>query len=352
MKKLTLSSILILALFCLKINAQYNFTNYTNKDNVISLKVEGDSIWIGTTGGLVLRNIDGTLIDAFAVEDGLASNFINSIFIDFDDNRWVTGERQDVSNDINGWSVFDYWSGFNRTTKGTYVYGQFSEITQDQDSNMWFGGFDCLFKLQKDDGLYESHSDSFEIYKITAMAVDANNNIWVGQIGDGYRGPYMYDGVKWTDFTDSSGLLSSRINSIKVKDDIVWIATQSGLTKYEGEKFTTYTTDSGLVYNNITDIDFENDTLWVTTTQGVSKFNGTSWTSYNHGNGLPFIWSNTVAVDSNGIKWFATSVGLYSFDNNTWLKYDISDDLFSNAIRDVEIDINGNKWFINTIILL
>ena len=344
MKNLTIFSVIILALFCSKIDAQYNFTNYTNKDDIQSLKVEGDSIWIGTTGGLVLRNIDGTLIETLTLNDGLASNFINSIFIDIDGIRWVTGEDRAVTNDANGWSKFDYSSSDNRTTTGEYIYGSFSEMTQDQDSNIWFGGWDCIYKYQKN-GLYEKHSDSLSIRNITTMAVDADNNIWVGQNWEGYSGPYMYDGNKWTDFTGSPGLLSSRIKFIKVKEDIVWLGTISGLTKYNGDEFITYTKDSGLVYQNVEDIAFDNDTLWISTSQGVSKFDGSSWTSYYSNIDLPFSGAITVAVDSNGNKWFGSEKGLYKFDNTLWTRYSISNELFDNSARFMAIDPNGVKWF-------
>ncbi|MFC2137425.1 T9SS type A sorting domain-containing protein [Bacteroidota bacterium] len=343
MKKLKIFSIILFALFCLRINAQYDFTNYTNKDHIISLKAEGDSIWIGTTGGLVLRNIDGTLIDVFTLEDGLGSNYINSIVIDYDKNRWLTADEWDVTKQENSvWSRVSFTSAM--TTTGDYVYPNFTKLAQDLDSNIWFGGARRIYKYRKD-GLYENHSDSLDItWSISAMTVDASNNIWAAE-KDGEGGLYMFDGDKWSVLSSSPGLLSNKIYCLKAKGSDVWIGTMGGgLTKFNGSEFISYTTDSGLIDNYVRDIAFEEDTLWIATSDGVSKFDGTNWTYYDEGDGLPYNIILAVEVDANGNKWFGTQGGLYKFDGSSMELIKIDNELFDNNIKDIAIDNNGIKW--------
>jgi len=74
--------------FFLAGKSQDTFVNYTNTNEVISIAIEEDVVWLATTGGVVKRSLDGTLVAVYTTADGLANNSVRSIVIDSQGNKW------------------------------------------------------------------------------------------------------------------------------------------------------------------------------------------------------------------------------------------------------------------------
>ena len=113
--------------FSVTIFAQLQFTNYTNMNNVRCIATAGDSVWIGTTAGIVIRHNNGNLLHTYTIEDGLPSNNIDFILADSQGSIWcATG---------NGVFKFDN-SGMTIVPEISYAY----EIFEDSQGNIWFIG--------------------------------------------------------------------------------------------------------------------------------------------------------------------------------------------------------------------
>lgn len=80
--------------------------NFTNANCVITVAIEGNYIWAGTTGGVVKWNIkDGEYIK-FTTADGLVDNVVLSIAIDSLGNRWF-GTSEGISRfDDTNWTSY------------------------------------------------------------------------------------------------------------------------------------------------------------------------------------------------------------------------------------------------------
>ena len=90
MKKLPLILFLALFMFVNPIYSQYtDWINYTTGKIVLSLAIDGDYLWVGTTGGLVkLNTITGDPIFFNKTNSVLPENSINAIAIDSSGNKW------------------------------------------------------------------------------------------------------------------------------------------------------------------------------------------------------------------------------------------------------------------------
>ena len=111
MKKLIL---LFSVLFTLlpNLQAQEKWANYTSKNEVSAISIEGNKIWIGSNGGIQVQDLNGNILQEYIKDDGLADNKVRGIFIDKFENKWFATN--------NGVSKFDgtNWVTYNTTNSG------------------------------------------------------------------------------------------------------------------------------------------------------------------------------------------------------------------------------------------
>jgi len=112
MKKFTLLFIVLASsMLCYAENPQW--LNFTNGNHITAIAEEGNTMWVGTGGGLV--NIDKTTGDPTfynRANSGLPSNLVYSVAIDGSGNKWI-GTRY-------GLAKFDgtNWTVYNTTNSG------------------------------------------------------------------------------------------------------------------------------------------------------------------------------------------------------------------------------------------
>ncbi len=177
------------------------------------------------------------------------------------------------------------------------------------------------------------------------VAVDTNNNIWVGTIA----GVAKYNHVSWTTYTTTDGLVDNYVTCIAVdKNNNIWVGTQSGVSKYNGSTWTSYTSSDGLIDNAVNYIAGDIDgSVWFATFTGVSKFNGTTWTNYTTANGMTTNEITFITVDKLGNKWLGTQMkGIMKYNNTIFdsISKATADSLLDDNVFSIAIDTNGNKW--------
>ena len=275
-------STLVFLLFCASSSALSQipqWANYTTAKSVNAIVQEGDSLWIGTEGGLVLYSIStGQSRFLNKANSGLRYNIINAIGIDRTGKKWIaTGA---------GVSTFD------GLTWKTYLAG---------------------------DGLPE--------YYYTAVAFEhaaAGDTVWIGF----YGGLARFDGKTFTIFTMQDGIPDMYVTSIVVgPDGTKWIGTNgTGLVKLKGSTYTTYDlSNSGIPYNSVSDVLVDGSNVWVATSGlGAAKFDGTNWTVYNKTTAPGGLLSNYIRAIRKGAGsalYFCTEGGLAKLDAGQWVNY-------------------------------
>ncbi|MBN2681238.1 MAG: T9SS type A sorting domain-containing protein [Bacteroidales bacterium] len=286
------------------LTAQLQFTNYSNVNDVTCLLENGNNIWVGTTGGIVVRNkSNGSIVNTFTTNNGLSNNHVRDMEMDASGRIWIA------------------------TSFGITVY----------DNGSW------TYYTQEETGVGD--------FLIMDLAIDYNNNVWLAAT---YYGLTKFDGSQWTNYSEADGLPDQHARCVAIDNGgNVWIGTPSGLSFFDGFSFVNYTessTSGDLVYDNIINLSVDNlNNKWITYYDygGITKFDGINWTTYttsSTGGGLPSNATTCSGFDALGNIWVGTPYGISKFNGTTWTYWDESDGMVEDNVSCFIVDAEGNKW--------
>jgi len=261
--------------------------------------------------------------------NGLACDYVYTIAIDAQGNKWVgTNEGVSKFDDTN-------WTTYTISNSGLAT-DRVNTIAIDLQGNKWFGTWGG--GVSKFDGINWTTYLPYTI--VTCITMDPQGILWFGTSG----GVSKYDGTNWVNYT-TDNLPSSFIKSIAIEaNGIKWVGTNyGGVWKFDGTNWTNYTkANSGLADDCVASIAIDNNgNKWFGTLGGLSKFNDTNMTTYS----VPTVNANAIAFDAIGNLWVASTgpIGVLKFDLINWTIYNnpvgISDQFLS-----IVIDNQGNKW--------
>ncbi|KAF0152094.1 MAG: hypothetical protein FD143_1388 [Ignavibacteria bacterium] len=279
-------------------------------DFTYCLAVDSSNIkWVGTEGEGVIK-FDGKNWSAINKNNSpFPSNVIKSIHVDKSNRVWIGFDNGLCL--LNGSTVTNY----SAQVKNNMV----TNIVSDKTGNIWIATFSGLTKFdgstwttftRDNSGL---HSDY-----IYALAVDKQNNLWVGTNGSGIA---VYDGASWKKWDITNMGIGSRLGDIIHSlicdnDGNVWAAHMreetGGGIKAEG---------------------------------GLSRYNGIRWSVIS----VPQIntqYIQSMHVDRNNNKWIATKFGIGRFDksNNAALFTKVNAKLQLNYVTASALDKTGDLY--------
>lgn len=305
------------------------FTSYTTSDglpdNFINGGVAVDSNnnkWFGTVAGVAKFN--DVSWEIYTTSDSLADNYINCIAVDNNNNVWV-GTNNGVSK-YNGIS----WTSYT-TADGLADNAVFS-IAGDNNGNVWFGTYG--YGVSKFNGstwttftyLDGLPGDALATAAINLITLDASGNIWFATD----MGISEYDG-SFTNINQASvgdSMLSNYITTIAIDaNNNKWLGTLSyGMTQLDENNnwVKNYRVADGLYNNFVQDIDIDSQgNFWICLFAsyngdgGITKYNGSNWDSYTVADGLADAHVIRLAVDKNDVIWIATGNGVSKFTDDT-----------------------------------
>jgi len=311
---------------------QLSITNFSNKNDVYSIFTDNDTVWIGTSGGVLKRHIDGTLLETYTVDDGLGANFVSSVAVDQDGNKWFATFDNGVTKfDGTNWTVYNEESG--------WIDNKVYSIDVDLSGNIWFGSFEGATKFDGTDWTQYVAANGYITYDVKSVSTDGDA-IWFGTPD----GLYRFFNENWTHYTTTDGLASDDINVVKAKNNNIWIGTNGegvSLYNYTSGIWTTYTTADNLPSNIVFSIDLDiNDEPIIATESGIANHSTGTWIPE------PAYTSNTKVIkyDKNYRKWVGFGKmggGIDSYDISIPIKYEIMGELAKNDINDIKSDQNN-----------
>ncbi len=380
--------------------AAASFTSFTNVDWTNAVAREGDYLWTGSSGGLVIRRLsDGAVAKLTTANSDLIDNVVQEITIDANGRKWL--------GTINGMAVFDdngtplnlsddSWQSF--TGADGLLNGNIFTILIDSAGRKWithYGGVNVF-----DDGgtPFDKSDDQWQGFRgaedmncpvgaAWAISIDSASRKWVGCVWDGVRvlddggTPFIKTDDQWQSFTDSDGMASNLISGIAIDNaGRKWIASFSSpggasvlddhgtpFDKSDDQWQNFSSADSGLANNRVDEVLIDAAGLkWYVTNGGVSVLddNGTpitksddQWITFTPSDGLAESWLgrlSDIIIDASGIKWIATIGGgvsqlndagtPFTKSDDAWQTYALNDQLANNSINTMTVDTSGFKW--------
>jgi signal transduction histidine kinase/ligand-binding sensor domain-containing protein len=329
------------------------------------------NILIGDTEGLKIFNKSTHILtDYRPIEEdvqSLASNAIDAIFLDKQDNLWlgVKFGGINLAYQDKGFHFIDYESKDPVIiTKKTIL-----SLTEDKRGNLWLGsytnGLECINTKNKTSkyipyGVGPGKLQQGSIYEL----YNENDSIlWIGSYFGGLQGYNFKTGIisqyKHNPANQSS-IAGNDVRSIcKDREGNLWIITHgTGINKWDRKtnRFYSFKSDPKNPNSLINDWAFHcicdsRGYIWIATPSGLSVTrDGSVFENYVHlKNDTTSIPSNeifTVFEDSHKDIWVGTRNGLckYNFEKKNFSHLSTADGLIDNTICSILEDDHGNLW--------
>jgi ligand-binding sensor domain-containing protein len=325
---------------------------------VRALAVQGESIWIGTTNGVMNFHIPTEQNKVYTTKDGLLSNVVLGITIAPDQSAWIGtyGGGLTRFDGKSRWTTYtpygagitgDYRAPYQRYKRGEgigdlWVY----QSLFTSDGTLWAATWKGASKFNGKTFTTYSTGDGLVDKWVYSMAVDRDKRFWFGTEG----GVTMYDGQHWTSWTHKDGLGADLPRAPG--------EAQPTAPSPHHEQYDKDISDYNPNYVLATVIDAHQNKWFGTWGGGLSRFDGKRWITYTTQDGLAGNVVNALAFDRRGVLWIGTDAGVSRLDPSTcsaaapgrkasctFTKFTTFDGLFHDAVYAVAIDSTGAKWF-------
>jgi len=225
-------------------------------DHIFFLEADGDSLWIGTEGGLVLYY--NGVWENWTQKNGLPWNVIMGIAKDKKTGElWLALFGEGIARFSGG--HFEHFTQMNSGLLNDVVYG-----IDVQGDDVWVATTAGISRYNQVSGEWtvfnEKHAPMEEVwtYNVDAAEEKVYFAVWGGGVLEWdvkteswkvYRDP---DGEMEIDLYRDDGLIHIITTSVSQTDNILWASTYFGLSRYDGRNWRGYMDhDSGLPSNFI-----------------------------------------------------------------------------------------------------
>jgi len=172
-------------------------------------------------------------------------------------------------------------------------------------------------------------------------------------------GIYMYQGQTW-DQLSTDGLLTSYFNSMTIDEvGTFWVGTAGkGVSTHDDSGWQNYLID-GPPASRFMDMEIDDEgNLWCAHEMyGASLFDGLQWQSLSPVPEINGHWIEAVEQDNQGNIWFSSwGGGVMRYDRDTtWIRYTEQNSPLKGVlgapwyvvVNDIAVDERGNRWFPN-----
>lgn len=146
-----------------------------SSDVVLSIASAGSDLWVGTPNGLN-RVRDGR-VRVFTTENGLADDFVRSLYADRDGSLWV-GTRNGLSHLVSsGFTSYALTSYSEMDGLGSDLIGA---ILRSRDGDLWVGTLGGLSRMRGNTFNNFTTRNGMGSDAVTAMLEDSAGTLWIG----------------------------------------------------------------------------------------------------------------------------------------------------------------------------
>lgn len=316
------------------------FTRYEKRDGLTGGRINQiredrrGNLWLGLSDGL-MRFTNGRFT-RYTTADGLAGDAITMIYEDREGILWI-GTSSGLSR-LRDNIITSYDTDDGLAANNTYP------IFEDHDGAIWIGSWHGLTKYK--DGVFTNCTEQYDTTKelVTALMRDADGALWIGSLGGGAK--RCKDG-KITIYQSKYGFPSNIVRAIcQDRQGTMWFGTSDGLVSYKNDAFSLYTIKDGLPDNAINlVVEDREGGLWIGTQAGLCRYKDGQFTSYSQEKSLAGHTVRAVYEDGDGAVWIGTySGGLTRLKDGKFTSYTVKEGLFNNGVFAILEDSRDNFW--------
>lgn len=233
-------------------------------------KIDGH-LYVGTYGGgLSVYNINADTWKNYNIPDGLADQFVYDVHKAVNGDLWIAtwsgANRIKGGNldDPDSWTTFDF-ENTNGGLPNRWVYA----LEEGRDGSFWFATEDGLALYKDDKWRHWKHSDGLGApYELVKDAIKSTND--PAKASRHHARNKEDQGLQDVNVAYNPNY----IISLKVdKAGVVWAGTWgAGLARFDGQQWKNYTTADGLPANHIFMLHIDPDGhLWAGTNHGLAR---------------------------------------------------------------------------------
>lgn len=317
----------------------------TGNRNVKDLLVDGDVLWVGTSGGVIRYD---TKTDRFKLYDNTNGLLSNGIFhLSKLDGRLVVGTYG------GGFSIFDErnerWETYNVPDGlgDAFVY----DVLKASNGDVWVATWSGVNRVRGGKLKDRASWDLFTVENtkgglpndwVYALAEGPHGEIWLATEG----GLGRFAGGRWDNWTHAKGLGAPYE---KVKADIAFKSDPSRQSLHHArQKVEMGLSDVDVAYNPNYIVALAVDragVVWAGTWGGgLARFDGRTWTNFTTAEGLPGNHVFMLHLDAKGRLWIGTNNGLARREGERFVVLTTNDGLFANNVFSMATAADGSLW--------
>lgn len=310
------------------------FTHFrVGNKNVKRVHVDGEHVWIGTSGGLIRYTPKSDDYKLYDVRSGLLSNGV--FYVGRIKGKIVVGTYG------GGMSVLDAagekWRTYNipEGLGDAFVY----DVLEAKNGDVWIATWSGVNRVKS--GLFDDAS-KWELHTVESTRRGLPND-WVYGLAEGRGGDIWLateGGMalnrqgKWSNWNHARGLGAPYE---KVKDAIDFKTDPSKVSSHHAkqkEEMGLQKVDVAYNPNYVVALAVDKaGTVWAGTWGGgLSRYDGTAWRNLTRADGLPSNHVFMLHSDAKGRLWVGTNNGLARMDNGKFHVMTTADGLFANAV--------------------
>ena len=339
---------------CYQVSTKISSALGSNTMNISTIYAEkSGNLWVSLFGeGLRKisfrdKNTNGSFyISQINKQNGLSSEYIQSIFQDFEGDMWFGSLGGGlIEMPMNKFNYFSSKHGIDQDNIK-------SILVDNKTRALWVGsdkGLSYFDSQNSKENIQYNGTNGFVNDQVNTLMQDSMGNIW---IGTSENGVFIFSAStkRFENFSKQNKLESKSINSIeKTHQGNIWVGTTEGIYVYNPKtlEIKLLTTVDGLLHNNVQHIYTDRQKrIWISSHGAVPYYlkNG-EFTFLKNIPNMKFFYVNSVTQDNSGTIWIATEGdGVYSYNGGEFKNYRIDEGMLSNFCYFIIADKDNSIW--------
>jgi len=290
------------------LSAPSGFSIIRPPDEVSTILVDGDMVWTGGKGGLIL--FDRIKRSTQPLPAGAPQfGYVRGIAKDPDGSVWIAHDGGLARFSHNAWTIFDEHTGA--------PFSKALSVISRADGSIWVGTEGNIVQYMNGTWIEIVPPLSITLASADVLFFDRSGDLWIGCGSSTHGGLFRYDGRDWTVYGTDNGLPHPVVREVtESADGAIWVATgfanHGGAARFYDGNWTAFTTADGLAGPSTRSVyEDMSGRMWIGSEyDGVLVRNKTTDRILTRKDGLAGNEVKVVREDREGTFWIGTEGGL------------------------------------------